>query len=249
MRATWSTLSRMPVCLATLKPASSALDRVHARRAGAGTSSRRSGSSWPSRVRPVRSLCTVTVAPGTTAPLASFTVPVIWPVAVCALAVPAMREQGKHGTQQRLFPHVILPCPPADAPSGVTLRPAMAPRVPRDPAQRGKYRRRSTRAMWLIPRGRTLDSASGGGQAPSAPQHMFCLVKRRTRGRRRLLQIENMAFVQWCFHGTRLHLPIRSGQPVLFGRTWDAWSLRHSSTPRPRRKARRSDRGGRRSPS
>ncbi len=43
-----------------------------------------------SRFEPVSSLVTVTVAPGTTAPVASLTVPVIWPVAVCALTVLAM---------------------------------------------------------------------------------------------------------------------------------------------------------------
>ena len=37
-----------------------------------------------SRFEPVSSPVTTTVAPGTTAPVASFTVPVIWPVAVCA---------------------------------------------------------------------------------------------------------------------------------------------------------------------
>ena len=36
---------------------------------------------------------TVTVAPGTTAPVESLTVPVIWPVAVCALAVPAIASR------------------------------------------------------------------------------------------------------------------------------------------------------------
>ena len=42
-----------------------------------------------SRFEPVSSLVTVTVAPGTTAPVASFTVPVIWPVADWAMPLAA----------------------------------------------------------------------------------------------------------------------------------------------------------------
>src|SRR5215467_4985217 len=41
-----------------------------------------------SRVKPVSALETLTLALASTAPFASFTTPVIWPVAVCAIAAP-----------------------------------------------------------------------------------------------------------------------------------------------------------------
>ena len=79
-RTTWSTFRRTPVRLAGRKPWSDAVTEYVL----TGSSGMTKLPSFPliaSRFEPVSSLVAVTVTPGTTAPVASFTVPVIWPVA------------------------------------------------------------------------------------------------------------------------------------------------------------------------
>ena len=71
----------MPVRLAARKPCSDAVTE-YVLTGRSGITKLPSLPVSTSRFDPVSSLVTATVAPGTTAPVASFTVPVIWPVAV-----------------------------------------------------------------------------------------------------------------------------------------------------------------------
>ena len=75
------------------------------------------------------------VAPGTTAPLVSLTVPVIWPVAVCALAVfDSVSRVSKAPSRARF--HMCkssdVGCRGAQDTPALALRPSLAPKQSRE---------------------------------------------------------------------------------------------------------------------